>query len=295
MATRPTWLYRPGGARYHDRLPLVDLDGGFPMPELPEVERGRKVAELVALGQTVVRARCADDRIVFCDQAPRTVANRLRGRTVTAACRHGKQLWLEFDEGPALLLHFGMTGALQGYLGPSQRPRFWKIELEFENGHCLAMPDPRRFGRIRLRRDPRSEPPVNRLGFDPLHELPTFNRFKQLVGRRTISIKGLLLDQTFCAGVGNWIADEILYQAGVAPQRPAGSLDDAELRAIRRWLGSIIRKAVSVDSVSDRFPRTWLFHHRWGRPEGAQTARGESIQIDTVAGRTTAWVPRVQQ
>ena len=92
------------------------------MPELPEVERGRKVAELVALGRTVARVRCADDRIVFCDQAPRTVTTRLRGRTVTAACRHGKQLWLEFDAGPALLLHFGMTGSVHGYTSSEERP-----------------------------------------------------------------------------------------------------------------------------------------------------------------------------
>ena len=265
------------------------------MPELPEVERGRKVAELVALGRTIARVRCADDRIVFCDQAPRTVATRLRGRTVTAACRHGKQLWLEFDEGPALLLHFGMTGAVHGYTSSEERPRFWKIELEFENGHRLAMPDPRRFGRIRLRDDPRNAPPISLLGFDPLLDPPTPRRFKELVGRRSISIKGLLLDQSFCAGVGNWIADEILYQSGVAPQRPARSLTDDELKAVRRWLVSIIRKAVSVDSVSERFPRTWLFHHRWGRPEDALTARGESIEISTIAGRTTAWVPEVQR
>ena len=194
------------------------------MPELPEVERGRKVAELVGLGQTLARVRCADDRIVFCDQAPRTVSSRLRGQTVTAACRHGKQLWLEFDQGPALLLHFGMTGALHGYASREERPRFWKIELEFENGHHLAMPDPRRFGRIRLRDDPRTEPPVSLLGFDPLLEPPTFKQFKQLVGRRTISIKGLLLDQSFCAGVGNWIADEILYQARIAPMRSVKDL-----------------------------------------------------------------------
>ena len=264
------------------------------MPELPEVERGRKIAELVATGQQVRRARCADDRIVFCDQSPRTVSNRLRGRTVRAACRHGKQLWLEFDQGPALLLHFGMTGSLHGYPTDPERPRFWKLELEFENGHRLAMPDPRRFGRIRLRNDPRGEPPVSLLGFDPLLEMPDFKGFKALIGRRSISVKGLLLDQGFCAGVGNWIADEILYQSGVAPQRPANELDDAELRAIRRCLGSIVRKAVAVDSVSDRLPRSWLFHHRWGKPEEAVTARGEAIRIETVAGRTTAWVPEVQ-
>ena len=190
------------------------------MPELPEVERGRLVAEMVALGRTIRRARCSTDRIVFCDQTPATVTRRLKGRTVTAACRHGKQLWLEFDEGPALLLHFGMTGALHGYEHDADRPRFWKIELEFEDGRRLAMPDPRRFGRIRLRDDPRREPPVSDLGFDPLLDLPGKAEFRERIGRGTVSIKGRLLDQSFAAGVGNWIADEILYQAAVAPHRP---------------------------------------------------------------------------
>jgi len=265
------------------------------MPELPEVERGRLVAEMVARGRTVRRVRCAPDRIVFCDQTPTTVSRRLKGRSVTAACRHGKQLWLEFDDGPALLLHFGMTGALHGYQHESDRPRFWKIELEFEDGRRLAMPDPRRFGRIRLRDDPRGEPPVSDLGFDPLLDLPGPGAFRARLGTGTVSIKGRLLDQRFAAGVGNWIADEILYQAKVAPQRRVRDLEPDEIERIRRRLGGIVAKAVEVNSVSSRFPRGWLFHRRWGRPEDATTARGESIEIGTVAGRTTAWVPSVQR
>ena len=265
------------------------------MPELPEVERGRKVAELIALNQRIRHARCANDDIVFCDQSPKTVSRRLKDRTVTAACRHGKQLWLEFDAGPALLLHFGMTGALHAYDHADERPRFWKIELEFVNGHRLAMPDPRRFGRIRLRDEPRNEPPIANLGFDPLLEMLPPAQFAKRLARRSATIKGLLLDQSFSAGVGNWIADEILYQAGVAPHRRANELNELEVKAIRRHLGSVVRKAVAVDSVSRRFPRTWLFHHRWGRTEGARTARGEAIAFDTVAGRTTAWVPEAQQ
>lgn len=265
------------------------------MPELPEVERGRLVAEAVAAGQVANRVRCANDRIVFCDQTPATVSRRLRGRRVLAARRHGKQLWLEFEDAPSLLLHFGMTGALQGYDDEADRPRFWKIEIEFENGARLAMPDPRRFGRIRLRDDPRNEPPVSKLGFDPLLEMPGPATFRRLVGRRSVTAKGLLLDQSFAAGVGNWIADEVLYQAGIAPDRRVDRLDDAELERIRRRLASIIRKAVAVNSVSSRFPKSWLFHHRWGRPEDARTARDEPIEITTVAGRTTAWVPLVQR
>lgn len=264
------------------------------MPELPEVERGRLVAETVGVGRMLRHVRCANDRIVFCDQSPATVSRRLRGRRLDAACRHGKQLWLEFDEGAALLLHFGMTGALHGYDDEADRPRFWKIELEFEDGRRLAMPDPRRFGRIRLRDDPRGEPPISDLGFDPLLDLPDRVAFREAIGRGRVTIKGRLLDQSFAAGVGNWIADEVLYQAGIAPDRRVSNLEDAEIEKIRRRLGSVIRKAVEVNSVSSRFPRNWLFHRRWGRPEGATTRRGEPIEIGTVAGRTTAWVPSVQ-
>jgi formamidopyrimidine-DNA glycosylase len=265
------------------------------MPELPEVERGRLVAEAVATGRVAKHVRCANDRIVFCDETPATVSRRLRGKRVLAARRHGKQLWLEFEGGPALLLHFGMTGALHGYDDEADRPRFWKIELEFENGGRLAMPDPRRFGRIRLRDDPRNEAPISKLGFDPLLEMPGPATFRSLVGRRKVTAKGLLLDQSFAAGVGNWIADEILYQAEIAPDRRVNELDDAELERIRRRLAAIIKKAVAVNSVSSRFPKTWLFHHRWGRPEDARTSRGQPIEIKTVAGRTTAWVPSVQR
>ena len=77
--------------------------------------------------------------------------------------------------------------------------------------------------------------------------------------------------------------------------RRVDELDDAELERIRRRLAAIIKKAVAVNSVSSRFPRNWLFHHRWGRPEDARTSRGEPIEITTVAGRTTAWVPSVQR
>ena len=265
------------------------------MPELPEVERGRRIADMVATGRTVRRVRCANDRIVCCDQTPSTVSRRLRGTRVVRACRHGKQLWLEFEGGPALLLHFGMTGALHGYTDESERPRFWKIELEFEDGRRLAMPDPRRFGRIRLRDDPRHELPISKLGFDPLLDLPGPATFRTLAGSRGVTVKGLLLDQSFAAGVGNWIADEVLYQAGIAPHRRVRDLETAEIESIRRRLGSVIRKAVAVNSVSSRFPKTWLFHHRWGRPDDARTHRGEPIEITTVAGRTTAWVPSRQR
>jgi len=99
----------------------------------------------------------------------------------------------------------------------------------------------------------------------------------------------VLLDQTLLAGVGNWIADEALYQARLSPWRPARSLSDTEVRRLRQALVRIIRRAVDVEADADRFPRTWLFHRRWGRRH-AVTSSGESLTFDTIGGRTTAWV-----
>ena len=63
----------------------------------------------------------------------------------------------------------------------------------------------------------------------------------------------------------NWIADEVLYQAGVDPRRRASSLTDAELRRVRERIRSVVATAVRNDSDSNRFPRRWLFHDRWGK------------------------------
>jgi formamidopyrimidine-DNA glycosylase len=116
-----------------------------------------------------------------------------------------------------------------------------------------------------------------------------------MLRRRQGPIKAALLDQRLFAGVGNWIADEVLYQAGIRPDRRASSLGPGAVRRLRSRLLSIVRRAAAVDADSDRFPRTWLFHHRWGKDADARTSRGERITHTTIGGRTTAWVPKRQR
>jgi formamidopyrimidine-DNA glycosylase len=57
----------------------------------------------------------------------------------------------------------------------------------------------------------------------------------------------------------------------------------------------VVRRAVQVDADSDRFPRGWLFHYRWGRDREARTSAGDRIVHHTIGGRTTAWVPSRQR
>ena len=280
------------------------------MPELPEVEAARRLLARAAVGRRIVAVRCVRDPIVFQGVSPARVRRALLGRRVIAARRHGKHLWLELDRRPWPCFHFGMAGGIEvrgrrrGRLVMEGRraregqwpPRFLKLLLVLGDGGEVAFCDARRLGRVRLRNDPPAEPPISLLGFDALRDLPPVRQLGALFGERAAPVKAVLLDQSFSAGVGNWIADEVLYQARIDPRRRAHTLTPAEVGRIRRQLQRVITTAVRVGADSDRFPPKWLFHTRWSkRLRSPMTARGERIRYLTVGGRTTAWVAEVQR
>ena len=213
--------------------------------------------------------------------------------------RHGKHLWLELDRRPWPCLHFGMTGGIHLPAGravrlvsdgsvdrPDWPPRFTKLHLRFAGGGELALADGRRLGRIRLRQDPSTEPPISTLGFDAWRALPTSARFHAMLRERKSPIKAVLLDQSFAAGIGNWIADEVLYQAGIAPKRRASTLSAAGGRAVAREdpVGDRPRGAVRLGQrpVSPLValppplgppPRRATRHHRAGRAHPPRDGR----------------------
>lgn len=265
------------------------------MPELPEVEAARKTALRHLQGRRIVAARCEEDPIVLSGVSPRRIEKALRGAVIEDAGRFGKHLWFELDRKPWPVFHFGMTGEFHFLGANAPSPRFLRLELVLDNHRRFAFTDARRFGRLRLARDPRSEPPLSGLGHDPLFGLPAVRDLAALIGARTAPIKAVLLDQSAFAGVGNWIADEVLYQAAIRPQRRASDLSVVEIARLRTTLLRVIRRAVALDADSDRFPPGWLFHRRWGRVKGGRMPDGATILHDTVGGRTTAWVPSRQR
>ncbi len=265
------------------------------MPELPEVESVRRRLQRAIVGRRIVAVATTPDRVVYAGVTPARFAAALEGRRVRGARRRGKHLWLELDRRPWPAFHFGMTGWIEVYRNEDERPRFWKLEITLDDGRRAAFRDARRFGRIRLQEDPPKEPPIALLGHDPLEGLPPVRDLAAHLARRRAPLKAVLLDQSLFAGVGNWVADEVLYQARLGPRRLASSLTRAEVSRLRSRLHDVVRRAVEVDADSDRFPRGWLFHHRWGRVAGALTARAEPIVHETIGGRTTAWVPSRQR
>ncbi|MEO5668363.1 MAG: DNA-formamidopyrimidine glycosylase family protein [Bdellovibrionota bacterium] len=282
------------------------------MPELAEVETARLRMEKALKGKKLdVAFIDTKDRIVFDKASPASVKRALQGAKVIGSGRKGKYFWLELDRKPWPVFHLGMSGHVEilGAKGferiwgrsetkpdgsATERPRFCKMLLTSADVQA-AITDPRRFGRIRLAKNPLKEAPISKLGPDPLIDPPTAKELQILLTKRALPIKALLLDQKLFAGVGNWLADEILFQAGIAPQRPGKDLGAAEIKKLRSALLGVIRKAVAVDADYERFPKTWLFHDRWGKGKESYTSRGYQIRHDTIGGRTTAWVPELQR
>ena len=296
------------------------------MPELPEVERFRTIAAAVCLGRTITNIYRAEDEIVFpfdvCGPiqvgnpiAPAVAVAALTGASVLGVHRKGKKLWFELDKAIWPVFSFGMTGSFQGQsaseklknsgvelrlsletgdkLNSQWPPRFTKLLFTMDDGGELAFTNSRRFGRVEFVGDIKIHKALSCLGFDPMHEMPLLDRFYEMfVGRRG-TIKGLLLNQSFVAGIGNWIVDEVLYMAGVKPDSKVPSLDKSQLNDIYHAMEFVITTAVSVGAEKALFPADWLFHLRWRGPP-AKTVDGLLVRFDKVAGRTTVWVPELQ-
>ncbi|KAJ1854996.1 hypothetical protein GGH12_001138 [Coemansia sp. RSA 1822] len=279
------------------------------MPELPDVERARKLLHERCVGHKITRVCAIDDSIVFVGVGKADIEAQLLGRKVVGSGRRGKQFWLLLSGGLSLLMHFGMTGEvhIQGEtlshyrkievdVGETWPPQYTKLELEFDKMR-VAYTDPRRLGRIRTFAGDASESPmVAKLGFDPVLDPPSPEDFARAVMRRKTPIKALLLNQEFSAGVGNWIADEVLFQSQIHPAHFANALSREQTDLILNQLKRVCVTAVEVNAESKLFPKTWLFHYRWakGRGHTAQLPDGRKIEFVTVGGRTSAFVPEVQ-
>jgi formamidopyrimidine-DNA glycosylase len=248
------------------------------MPELPEAERARLQIDRV-LDREIV---AVDDRDTYVcrPHPPGEIAGALVGRRLARSHRRGKFLWVETDDGgPVLGLHLGMAGRLDVDGQPA--PRNWdRFVIEFAGGGRLALRDKRRLGRAVL------EPDFSHVGPDAAEV--SRDTFRARVGRGTAPLKARLLDQTVIAGVGNLLADEVLWRARLSPRRLAGELDTDELDQLRRELRAAVRSAIRRGGVHTGE----VIPHR--RRDGHCPRCGTPMARDTIGGRTTYWCPACQ-
>jgi formamidopyrimidine-DNA glycosylase len=261
------------------------------VPELPEVEAYRRLAEQ-ALGRRIAGVDAPDAWYLKRGADSETLRAALTGRSFVAARRIGKLLLLDVsDDGPVLGLRFGMTGRLlvDGaagvdrllYSSTQELERFDRFMVRFADGGDLRMRDPRRLGGVEL------DPDESRLGPDALTVSPA--ALRGLLAGSEAPLKARLMDQARLAGVGNLIADETLWRAGLAPGRPAGSLTRAEANRLQKLLVATVRDLIDKGGshAGDFLP---------ARERGGVCPRdGAPLRRETIGGRTTFWCPKHQR
>jgi formamidopyrimidine-DNA glycosylase len=271
------------------------------MPELPEVESARAVIERAALGRVICAVDDSDSYECRPHQ-PGEIRAVLTGRRLTAVHRQGKSLWCDTSgtgqspgPGPALGIHLGMSGKIviaDGHGDEVEGGDYWqrgrangdhrfaRFSLGFADGGELILVDPRRLGRVRL------DPPVDALGPDARSITPA--QFKAAFARGTAPVKARLLDQDAIAGIGNLLADQVLWQAKINPARPVGELTQADAERLLRAIRRAIESSVTGGGVHT-LPVVAF------RKEGSTCPRcGAPMVRGKVAGRTTWWCSREQ-
>ncbi len=270
------------------------------MPELPEVTVISEDVGYLAGGREVLRAGVFRPDVTNVE--PEEFTRRLVGRTLRGTGRRGKITLLDFGDvvGVIHLVISGRVLRLQAWREPD---KIHTAVLEFEGGLVLA------FTRLWLGYfnlyEPGTEeehPLISRLGPEPLSGDFTSEYLAEQFARRA-TVKGLLLDQSVVAGLGNIYVDEVLFAAGVHPARKADTLSEQEIAAIHAATRDILGRAIEArgttfDSYHDAFGESGSFQHdlkvfaRAGEP---CPVCGTEIVKSRVAGRGTHTCPACQK
>lgn len=270
------------------------------MPELPEVET---IARSLRLGYDgtpplpgarILRAELNWERHIS-RPSPAQFKRRIRNRRIESVDRRGKYLVFPLDQG-TLLIHLRMTGDLSLNKLGEPRGRYDHTVLHLDNDHELRFSDARKFGKVFLVDDP--ETIFATLGPEPLSDEFTVDVLQERLEGRSRGLKGLLLDQSFVAGVGNIYADEALHRARLHPLHGADELDSSQIQQL--WHG--IRTSLAAGLAANGASIDWVYRGGsyqdqflvYGREGEPCPKCGSAIQKIIVAQRGTHFCPTCQ-
>ena len=219
------------------------------MPELPEVETTRRGIAPLITGRRVTRIVVRNPRLRW--RVPTRLARELPGHTIDTVTRRAKYLLLGTTRG-TVILHLGMSGSLRVIEHSVPPQTHDHVDIVFDDGNCLRLRDPRRFGSVLWALDPMHHPLLANLGPEPLGDDFDAQYLFRASRDRTRAIRDFLLDGTVVAGIGNIYANEALFAAGVRPKRPAGRLTLEECRRLVRTVRTILGRAVKAGGTTLR-------------------------------------------
>ncbi len=274
------------------------------MPELPEVETVLRSLETKTLDCTIIDVQVLEEKIIK-RPAPEQFKQLLQGQKIIGFIRQGKYLIMEIGDSMLLVVHLRMTGRLICSENPPPVNKHTHVIFYLDQGKEIHFQDIRKFGTMHLinREELDCFPPLMVLGCDALDPQLTPELFLEKFKGRKGQVKGLLLNQSFIAGLGNIYANEVLYKAGIQPQRSADSLSIQEKKQLYEAIHSILESAIEYrgttlqdyvdgDGKQGEFQNKLQVHSRAGKQ---CLSCGESIIRIKQGGRSSFYCPSCQK
>lgn len=259
------------------------------MPELPDVEVFARDFAANALNRRIETVDLRDPERLR-GARPDDLTAALTGFHFDSVTRHGKILFLGVSSGWKLAIHFGMNGHIALYGDAHAEPEHTRLVLDFADGGRWAFANMRRLGWVELTDDIAAYLRNHEVGPDAL--TLDAGSFAKRVGGKRGAIKSALMDQATVAGIGNVYADEILFHAGIIPDRPAHDLDDPALNRLHGEMQAILREAADRGGFHGELPAGWLYHQRGDA--GHCPVCGHTLNTRQVGGRTSYLCPACQ-
>ena len=258
------------------------------MPELAEVEYFRKRWD-PGIGDRVIAVQLHAEKRIFRGTDVAALKRQLTKQRLLRSTARGKQMLFVFSGDNCLGIHLGMSGKLRTEAADFRAAKHDHLVLR-QKKRSLIFSDARQFGRVRFHRGP--DAPAWWEGSAPQIHSPEFTlaKMREFVRRHgRAPIKAVLLLQSGFPGIGNWMADEILWRARIVPRRLGGKLNEARLRALWRSTRFVSRASLrTIGRDNSDPPKGWLLHERW-LAGGKCPRHGQTLCRATIGGRTTAW------
>ncbi|OGH05932.1 MAG: DNA-formamidopyrimidine glycosylase [Candidatus Levybacteria bacterium RBG_13_35_9] len=288
------------------------------MPELPEVETIRIGLQKYLVGHKILNVDVKLKRIFTGS------AKQIMGAKITSVERFGKGLVINLDNGFCIAVHIKLTGQLiyndlafvrnrnthlsQSKVGTLPN-KFTHIIFKLDKGAFIYYNDIRQFGWIKIvkKDDLKTLPFFKDLGPEPLPssgQAPlTFEQFKNILSKSSISVKVLIMDQKRIGGVGNIYANDALFLAGIDPRRKAKDLSLQEAKKLFDAILTVLKNGLKYGGASEltfvnafgeegKYQNHFLAYGKKG--EKCSTCGG-IIQKIFLGGRGTFFCPACQR
>lgn len=287
------------------------------MPEIPEMEIYKNYLNRYVSGKRVTTVRVERFRSINRDVEGFT--GSVRGVVMEKAERRAKYLMLYLDNGLCLLTHMMLDGRL--YYGPPgldrntgpagfaepvgggglRLPGKAHVVLDLDDGHSLYFCE-LRLGYLHLLDRGELDQVTAELGIDPLGPDYTWANFTGLLSRRRGKIKPFLMEQKYLAGLGNAYSNEVLFAAGLLPDRTAASLKEGEQQRLFEVIPEILQEAIRLGgyieepfTAGDTLSGGYIPHFRvYGRGNEPCLVCGTPISEVKLSGRWTYYCVQCQ-